>query len=521
MSDAEGSASSTAPKRVIGRYALYGEIAAGGMATVHYGRLLGPVGFSRTVAIKRLHPQYAKDPEFVSMFLDEARLAARIRHPNTVQTLDVVATKGELFLVMEYVQGESLAKLVRATAMSQGKIPPSIVVGIMSGVLHGLHAAHEAKDERGEGLGLVHRDVSPHNVLVGVDGVARVLDFGVAKAQGRVGTTREGQLKGKISYMAPEQIDGTVDRQSDIFAAGIVLWELLVGRKLFTGENEAKILNRVMQATIPKPSDIAKDVPPAFDAVAMQALERDRTHRFATARDMARALEKCAPMAPPSDIGEWVEGIARDTLKERAQSLAEIESSSARVVAKDESEALVSQLQSDPPPAPARPAEPFEPISAVSSVALATSGRPPPPGRARRNLALPIVALLALFAVGGIALYFARAKSGDDVPAKTPTATTSAREKVEDRTSSAPSSGETVAKPSASASAPEKVPPPPTTTPTMEVAKVTPKTAPKTPVPTATTTAKPTSAPAKTPDPCDPPYTIDAKGAKHYKAACL
>src|ERR1700694_4139914 len=134
------------PLRVVGRYALYNEIAAGGMATVHFGRLLGPVGFSRTVAIKRLHPQYAKDPEFVSMFLEEARLAARIRHPNVVPTLDVVATQGELFLVMEYVQGESLSRLARVLRERHARIPPRIVASIMSGVLHGLHAAHEARD---------------------------------------------------------------------------------------------------------------------------------------------------------------------------------------------------------------------------------------------------------------------------------------------------------------------------------------------------------------------------------------
>src|SRR5262245_3092434 len=180
-------------ERVVGRYALYGEIASGGMATVHFERLLGPVGFSRTVAIKRLHPQFAKDPEFVSMFLDEARLAARIRHPNVVATLDVVATKGELFLVMEYVQGESLSRLARAVMARGENLPPRIVASIMCGVLHGLHAAHEARDQRGEPLGIVHRDVSPQNVLVGIDGTARVVDFGVAKASGRHQSTRKGK----------------------------------------------------------------------------------------------------------------------------------------------------------------------------------------------------------------------------------------------------------------------------------------------------------------------------------------
>src|SRR5258708_29137656 len=169
---------------VVGRYLLCDEIAAGGMATVHVGRLMGTAGFSRTVAIKRLHAQFAKDPDFVSMFLDEARLAARIRHPNVIGTLDVVALEGELFLVMEYVPGESLARLWRTTFDTGRTIPLPIISAILVGVLDGLHAAHEATDDNGEPLGIVHRDVSPHNILAGTDGIARVLDFGDAKAAG-------------------------------------------------------------------------------------------------------------------------------------------------------------------------------------------------------------------------------------------------------------------------------------------------------------------------------------------------
>ena len=244
-----------APLRVIGRYALYDAIASGGMATVHLGRLLGPVGFSRTVAIKRSHPEIATDPEFVSMFLDEARLAARIRHPNVVSTLDVVALEGELFFVMDYVQGESLSRLMRASKLLEQKIPPAIACTILAGVLHGLHAAHEAKSERGEPLNIVHRDVSPQNILVGVDGIARVLDFGVAKAVGRIATTREGQIKGKLAYMAPEQLSGDNSRQSDIYAAAVVLWEVLTGERLFQADNPGELLNLVLHRKVPAPSE--------------------------------------------------------------------------------------------------------------------------------------------------------------------------------------------------------------------------------------------------------------------------
>src|SRR5687768_16225875 len=161
----------------VGRYAIQGEIAVGGMATVHYGRLIGPAGFSRGVAIKRLHPQFAKDTDFVAMFLDEARLASRILHPNVVPILDVVAEAGELFLVMEFIPGETLAKLNRR---SQGGVPLPVALSLGVGMLEGLHAAHEARGEDGKSLEIVHRDVSPQNVLVGLDGVARLIDFGIA-----------------------------------------------------------------------------------------------------------------------------------------------------------------------------------------------------------------------------------------------------------------------------------------------------------------------------------------------------
>jgi serine/threonine-protein kinase len=282
--------------RIIGRYILFGEIAAGGMATVHFGRLNGPVGFSRTVAIKRLHPQFAKDPEFVTMFLDEARLAGRIRHPNVVPTLDVVATEGEMFLVMDYVQGESLSRLSRALRAKNTQIPPDIVVTVLAGALHGLHAAHEAKDEQGQPLEIVHRDVSPQNILIGTDGVARVLDFGVAKAAGRLQTTREGQIKGKISYMAPEQLHGgRVTRQTDIYAAAVVLWETLTGQRLYEGDNEAMVLVKALEGKVTPPSKIVQGLSPSFDQVIARGISRDPGQRFTTAREMAIALLKSSP----------------------------------------------------------------------------------------------------------------------------------------------------------------------------------------------------------------------------------
>jgi serine/threonine-protein kinase len=314
-----------ADARVLGRYALFGEIASGGMATVHLGRLLGPVGFSRTVAIKRLHAQLAKDPEFVAMFMDEARLAARIVHPNVVPMLDVVALEGELFLVMEYVEGEPLARLLRAADERGQRVPLRIVATIITGVLHGLHAAHEAKNDRGEPLGIIHRDVSPHNVLVGADGVPRLLDFGIAKAAGRVHTTREGQLKGKLPYMAPEQIRGNPSRLSDVYASGVVLWEALAGRRLFKGD-EAEILAAVLEHVIEPPSRFAPDVPPELDALTLRAVDRDPSRRFSSAREMAQSLELATPCATATEVREWLESLAAASLSERRRQIAELES---------------------------------------------------------------------------------------------------------------------------------------------------------------------------------------------------
>ena len=319
-----GGATAAAPS--VGRYALHDEIASGGMATVHLGRLLGAAGFARTVAIKRLHPQFAKDPEFVSMFLDEARLASRIQHPNCVATIDVIAQGSELFLVMEYVQGESLSKLVRISAQRGVSIDIGIVNAVLTGALHGLHAAHEARDPQGAPLDVVHRDVSPQNILVGTDGVARVLDFGVAKAAARLQTTEEGKMKGKLAYMAPEQLRAqAVDRRADVFAAGIVHWEALTGRRLFFGADVGVLMAKVLSSDIPTPSSIVPEIPAELDGLVMKALERDPNRRYQTARQYAIAIETAGPIALSRHVGEWVERIGGDALSDRSSKVAHIE----------------------------------------------------------------------------------------------------------------------------------------------------------------------------------------------------
>jgi serine/threonine-protein kinase len=309
---------------VVGRYRLYHAIGSGGMATVHLGRLLGAEGFGRTVAIKRLRAQSASEPGVVQAFLDEARLATRIRHANVVATIDAVTEGGEAFLVMEYVEGESLASLVRRGAPDG--IPAPVAVAIVIGALRGLHAAHDAVSESGDPLNLVHRDVSPQNILVGVDGVARVLDFGIAKALGRQQTTRNGELKGKLAYMAPEQLMGAgVTRRTDVFAAGIVLWELLTGRRLFGGEHEGETVNRALSAVVEPPSNVSPRAPRELDPIVLRALDRDLTKRYATAEQMAAELEKAMPPAPASVVGEWTRRVASDALEARARKVREVE----------------------------------------------------------------------------------------------------------------------------------------------------------------------------------------------------
>lgn len=304
---------------MLGRYVLYDEIGAGGMATIHLARHVGPMGFARTVAIKRLHPQFARDPEFVAMFLDEARLTACINHPNVASMLDVVTAPDALCLVMEYLEGEDLAHLMaHHKATDDAPIAPALAVALVTDALRGLHAAHEATDTAGEPLKLVHRDVSPHNLFVGVDGTVRVLDFGIAKATARSQVTREGQVKGKIAYMSPEQIRSQpVDRRTDVFAAGIVLWELLTGKRLFARDDVGAAVHDIMGQHRRPPSELAPGVPAALDALVLRALAIHADDRFATAAEMAAALEDVIRPAKREAVGDWVRTHADDKLAEQ------------------------------------------------------------------------------------------------------------------------------------------------------------------------------------------------------------
>jgi serine/threonine-protein kinase len=487
--------------RTIGRYVLFDEIAAGGMATVHLGKLKGPVGFSRTVAIKRLHPEYARDPQFVSMFLDEARLASRVRHPNVVPTLDVVTTEGQLFLVMEFVQGESLSHLLRWSRKNGRSVPVPVSVGVMVGVLHGLHAAHIAKGERGERLGIVHRDVSPQNVLVGTDGVSRVFDFGIAKARGRLQTTRDGQIKGKLAYMAPEQLSGgDVGPRTDVYAAAVVLWEALANERLFDADNEALLLARVLEGAQQAPSELNPAVPPELDAIVMRGLSQYADERFETAREMARALERAIECATPSEIGEWVEHLAEGTLSRRADRVAEIESQSeVKAFAPDLSPS--SGRMSTPHPLTL--SERAGAHSQLSSISVAGLRRREGRGRGW------VVGLLAVALGGVVALLILRAprapEAGETAPAHGPEP-----QPVEVAPAPSPSSQ---ASPGAPSSAPPSAPPAPAASSAAVAPRPAPRVAPPAPPPSA-------SAPTPAPKKCEWKKVFDAEGNHTYKEVC-
>lgn len=331
------------PGTRFGRYEVICEIASGGMATVFLGRALGAAGFQRLVAIKCLHPHVARDEEFVGMFMDEARLAARIRHPNVVPTIDLENGEDGLFLVMDFIEGEGLLGLLRAVFKDRKRVPIQIALRIAIDVLAGLHAAHELTGNTGEPLRLVHRDVSPHNILVGIDGIARITDFGIARAEERLSVTRDGQIKGKIAYMAPEQTSGVpVDRRADLWSLGVVLWECLAGRRLFFGQNDGEVLRNLLVHPIPKLKELVPDVPAEIDAVLNRALSRDPDDRYATAAHFSDALEEAGGsvgIASARAVGTFV----RDLAGARITSLQE----AARAVVGDASTSAIRALARD------------------------------------------------------------------------------------------------------------------------------------------------------------------------------
>jgi serine/threonine-protein kinase len=491
----------------IGRYTLHHAVASGGMATVHLGRMESSGGVQRTVAIKRVHPQFAADPEFVAMFFDEARLCFRIQHPHVVPTFDVVAEGGELLLVMDYVHGDSLASLVHQARLRGERVPPDIASAVLCDVLAGLHAAHELRGEDGKPLGLVHRDVSPQNILVGVDGASRVLDFGVARAAGGQHATDQGKVKGKIAYMAPEQLaSGPIDRRADVFSAAIVLWELLAGARLFDQEGPGAVAIAVLSREIrsPRERNVAVDV--AVECVVMKGLRRHVDERYASAEAMAIDLERALPPASARAVGEWVQRVASARLAARAEALAEVE----RGTASAEAPELEGMAASGVDVLPSEVSRGAPALAAPETMATLRSssvpGERPGGGAGSRRGFWVAGAAAALLAAGATALLV-----GTGAP----------HPRADVAVSAAPAEVASSVAPPPSASAPPLVsataaasasggPSPPATT-----------TAPR-PSPTdRPRNAAPRSSRPATPPDCANPFVVDAKGIRVPRPECF
>jgi serine/threonine-protein kinase len=312
------------PERV-GSYELFAPIGAGGMATVYLGVAERTGGFQRQVAIKMIHGTHDSDPQLAADLLREAKLAARIRHPNVVPVLDVGEDPSGLFLVMDYIEGDNVAGLRRTAARLGERVPVEIALRVATDALAGLHAAHELTEKNGQLIGVVHRDFSPQNILVGIDGVTRLTDFGIAKIAMTAGHTRTGKIKGKIAYMSPEQARGVkVDRRCDIWAAGVVVWELLTGERLYESEDEIGLLLKIVNENPRRLRQLCPDLPPALDEALAYALTPDLDARCPTADELRKLLLKSHPIADSATVGEWATRIAGPKLEARERKVNEI-----------------------------------------------------------------------------------------------------------------------------------------------------------------------------------------------------
>ena len=276
---------------VTGKYETLRRLAVGGMGEVFLARERGHLGFSRLVVIKRLLPQLANDRDFVEMFVDEARIVGNLNHPNICQILELGDDQGVPFLALEYVRGESVSAIWDRAYAKRHDIPRAVTLRILADTARALHFAHEARDADGMPLNVIHRDISPHNVMVTFHGDVKLMDFGIARADNRMHRTDTGKIKGKISYMAPEQLRGEMlDRRADVFAVGVMLWELTLNRRLFGGGGEVETLTKAIACDVPSPRSIDPTYPAALEAIVMSALAADRTRRTASAGELATAL---------------------------------------------------------------------------------------------------------------------------------------------------------------------------------------------------------------------------------------
>lgn len=313
-----------------GKYELLAHLASGGMAEIYLARMAGIDGFSKLVVVKRLLSQLAGDKEFVEMFLDEARINARLSHSNVVQVLELGEADGQYFMAMEYVSGLSVAQVGRMAAQRLGEVPQGVACGIVAQACAGLHHAHETKLLDGSDMGIIHRDVSPQNLLLTYEGFVKVLDFGIAKAEGRATQTKAGTVKGKFAYMSPEQCTGEgVDRRTDIFALGIILFELCTSRRLFKRGSTFETYEAIIKGDVPDPSEVSPSVSKPVGQVILKALARRKEDRFPTAEAMQEALElamrRSSIRGKSTDLSRFLEQNFADQIKEQEELIRRLE----------------------------------------------------------------------------------------------------------------------------------------------------------------------------------------------------
>jgi serine/threonine-protein kinase len=378
------------------------------MASVYLARGFGSAGFERLAAVKLLHRALCTDQDFVEMFLDEARVAARLHHPNATAILDVGAEGPQLFMVMDYVEGDTLHAVQCAASALRRAVPLGIALRVILDALAGLDAAHELRGPDGTSLGLIHRDATPHNVLIGVDGAARLVDFGIARAAGRIGVTSVGVLKGKLPFMAPEQILGrAVDRRVDVFAMGVTLWETMALRRCFPSREGAP-LSRLADEGYRPLREVAPQVPEALDAICRRALAFDRADRFPTAAAFAEAIEDAfrADLATQRELGQFMSVVAADKLfVEREAARRSSHPIPTRSVSPSRTPTPVPAMDLRPPRVPTFGPPSRRPLQSPLGdglldgedvTAIAHPSRPPPaPVAQRRPLTLPPLPPLA------------------------------------------------------------------------------------------------------------------------------
>ena len=310
----------SASQRRIGKYRIVTELGRGGTANVYLAMVRGPGGVSKLVVLKALLPDLADEPTAVASFLDEARLAALLNHPNVVQTYEVGSEGERNVIVMEYLEGQSLSRIVRSGNMTNRRLPDAMHLRILIEALEGLHYAHELRGYDGHALSIVHRDVSPQNVLVTYEGQVKVLDFGIAKAATTSTQTAAGLMKGKIAYMAPEQMSGAlVDRRADIFSMGCMLWAAAAGQKLWKDEGDANVVRKVLSGSIPSPRSVNLGCSDELERIVMRSLELDPSNRYATAEELQEELERVTERhhrVRGRDIGRFVSTLFADARAE-------------------------------------------------------------------------------------------------------------------------------------------------------------------------------------------------------------